>query len=693
MSQNWQLQALLSGVYTTLPSLAEPARITRGRQAYGAWPRATTFDFVINNDSLDYDPSRPASLLYGKAGRNTRVRISPNGTANRVYGEAEWRPEATPEHKPGQNFGKAMVYVTGNGLLNRLALWEDEIRSPMYSTISARAASIGHWDLEAGNGATRLSNTKRGGVGGTLSGVTMGEDDAPLGASTSAKIADGSRMAGTFTTASTSAGWQVFWSFRASQLPPGAPFFELFRFTTANGYLYRFLASNTSFWMHVEDSDGVALADPVYTFGTGASPLNWMTMRLAVEQIGGNISWNWAWYMQEMAIFYVPTGTFAGQVSRPTFWFQEGNATTAGWHFSHIGGVTGLTDDLMSFVSRQVFNGYKGEYALTRFYRILAQLGLTRYGLGTESDSQPMGAQKPSTIIDQLKEIRATEDGDVSDERLDIALTMRTRRSIAAQAVALALAKSQLSGFVKTVASEGVANRVTVRNAGGSEVTLSLDSGPMSTLAPPAGVGEKRAQVDVSVDDETAQLENICNWHLAKGTIEGARYSAVSIDLIAQPGLAASAGAVREGDLITVTGLEADLVRLLVVGIEQTGSADSWDITFFTEPFEVYNTGIWDDPSFIWDAKTSVLAGAHTAGDTTLDLTTNDPDDVWSTSFTGDLMIGGERVSVTVMGAASGSWPGPFTQTATVVRAVNGVSKAQLDQERVMLFDGKRWGL
>jgi hypothetical protein len=692
VSVNWQLQALIDGVYTTLPSLAEPARITRGVLPYGSWPRATEFEFVINNDSLDYDPSRPAALLYGKAGRNTRVRISPNAGANRVYGEATWRPERTLEHKPGQGFGKASVYVTGNGLLNRLALWEDVVRSPMYSTISARAASIGHWDLEGGNGATRLSNTRPGGVGGTLTGVTMGEDEAPLGAASSARIADGSRMAGTFANASTSAGWQVSWSFQAKSLPtsPGV-FFEFFRFTTANGYKYVFLCSPTSFWMHVEDSTAAVLADEIFTFGSGATPTNWMTMRLAVEQIGGNVSWNWAWYMQEMSIFYVPVGTFAGVVSRPTFWFQEGNAVTADWHFSHIFGVTGLTDDLMSTLSRQVFNGYKGERALTRFFRVLLALGITRYGIGTEAESAPMGAQKPATVIDILKEIRATEDGDISDERLDIALTMRTRRNTATITPAIALAATDLSGYVKVIGSEGVANRVTAKNVDGSEVTLSLSSGPMSTLPPPNGVGEKRQQIDVSVDDETAQLEDIANWHLAKGTIEGPRYSSISVDLIANPGISGTAGNVREGDLITVTGLEPDLLRLLVVGIEQTGSATSWDITWLCEPYDVYNTGIWDDASFIWGARTSRLNGAHTAGDVTLDLTTDDPADVWSTAFTGDLIIAGERVTVTAMGAASGS--GPYLQTATVVRAVNSIVKAQLDQASVMLFDNKRWGL
>lgn len=695
MSVPWAAQVLLSGVYTNLPLFAEPAKIVRGRQPYGPWPRSTTFDFVINNDSLDYDPSRPASLLYGKASRNARVRIRPSGAVSRVYGEAEWRPERTTEHVPGSGRGKASVFVTANGLLNRLALWEDLVKSPMFSTISARTTSIGHWDLEGGRDSTRLSNSKIGGVGGTLTGVTLGEDDAPLGAASSAKISDGSRMAGTFANASTTAGWQVSWSFRADALPPSATYVELFRFTAANGYLYKFWVDNIGFDMQVFDSDGVLLTDQAILFGAGAAPTTWLTMRLAVEQIAGNVSWNWAWYAQELSVFYLVTGSFAGNVSRPTFWFQEGNATTANWHLSHIFGVTGLTNDLMSSDSRKVFNGYKGERALTRFLRVLSDAGLARFAIGSAAETQPMGAQKPATLVDILKDIRSTEDADISDERLDIALTMRTRRNTATLTPALALTHGtggDLSGYVKVIGSEGVANRVTAKNATGSEVTLVLETGPLSVLPPPDGVGEKRAQIDVSVDDESSQLEDIANWHLAKGTLEVPRYQSITIDLLAKPGLQTSCGSVREGDLITVTGLEADLVRLLVVGIEESGAADRWDITYLCEPWDVYDTGIWDDASFIWGSRTSRLNGAHTSTDLTLDLMTDDLDDAWSTAFTGDLMIAGERVTVSVMGAVTGA--GPYLQTATCsARSVNGIVKPQLDQASVMLADNKRWGL
>jgi hypothetical protein len=54
-------------------------------------------------------------------------------------------------------------------------------------------------------------------------------------------------------------------------------------------------------------------------------------------------------------------------------------------------------------------------------------------------------------------------------------------------------------------------------------------------------------------------------------------------------------------------------------------------------------------------------------------------------------MIEGERVTVTAMTAAAGT--GPYTQTATVTRSVNGVVKAQLSGARVNVYNSRRWGL
>jgi hypothetical protein len=101
--------------------------------------------------------------------------------------------------------------------------------------------------------------------------------------------------------------------------------------------------------------------------------------------------------------------------------------------------------------------------------------------------------------------------------------------------------------------------------------------------------------------------------------------------------------------------------------------------------------GIWDDAGFVWGTNLSTLNGDHTSTDNTLALTTVSRNGIWSTAFTGDLIIAGERVSVSSMGAATGT--GPFNQVATVTRSANGIVKALPGGSKVALFDNRRWGL
>lgn len=689
-----------SGVgWYTVPLLSQQSRwrITRGIDAGGAWPRPTKIECTINNDSLRYDPDNPSSIYYGLIGRNTPTRARVNGTTRAMAEASLWLPDKTVEHVSGANKGLAWVTFTAEGVLRRLGKWEDPLRSPMYRTISGRATSIGHWPIEDGRGSDRLANSHPAGRVGAARGVDLGDDDTPAGSASSAAIKDGSRMAGVFKSASTTAGWQVCWSFRASALPPSATYVEMFRFTAANGYRYVFSCNNISFWMHVEDSDGVAITDPNFTFGTGASPTSWMTMRLAVQQVGGNVSYNWAWYMQDMNVFFFVANTFPGTISRLSSWEQLGNATTAGWLFTQIFGVTGLTDDLMSYNSRLVFNGYRGERALTRFYRILAELGIPRYGVGAESDSTPMGPQRPDTLLSLLREIMITEDGIIYDERFDATgLTMWTRRALCSQApVATFTWPAQVAPpFRKEVGDTFTWNRVTVKNVpGGGEVTVTQDTGRMSTQPPPAGVGEVKTSVEVNVAQASTQLQDRATWELAKGTLLRAAYSTVTIDLLANPSLEATVNSINLGDRIDVAGYEPETIKLLVVGIVDEGDAVERTVTFATVPYEPYDVGIFDDASFRWDSKTSVLSGAQTSSSTAWTVTCSDPNDVWSTnpaSYPLDWMVAGERVRVNTPPSAPGAAP-TYAQTVTVARAVNGVSKAQLDQARVELADPKRW--
>ena len=839
------LEAFLSGVWTDVPLMATPVKVTRGTDPFGTWPRPSRFECEIDNEGLDYDPSRPTSLLYGVAGRNTRVRIRPHSNSY-LYAEAStWTPERTVDHQPGAQRGRSSTRLVAEGLLRRIGTWSEPIRSPMYRTISSRSTSIGHWSLEDDRDALTLANSYPGGRSGTFTGdLTLGESESAQGAAQSVKVSATTGMSGVFAAASGTAGWQVSWSFRLPAIPASATWGQLLRWSTSSGYTWLVEVNNAAYRFTVTDSDGAVLLSYGPLAYTGREPNQWTTMRVKASASGGTVTVEPAWYIQGDSAVVGATTTFSGSVGALRGWAHDGNAVAAGGWLSHIFAVTGGTDSLLGATAVQVFNGYSGEAAGVRFNRVMAEQGLTRYTIGSGTDSMPMGPQRVGTLLDILKEIRATDDCRIDDERFDVALTMTTRRALYNQTPALSLTyPGDIYAYDKEIGDLNTHNRVTVKNTLGGEATVVQDSGPMSVQAPPAGVGLNPYSVDVNVADENA-LDDIATWHLAKGTLELPLYSSVTVNLGAASPLLAAAVAVREGNYITVTGLEAETVHLLVVGIARQTTPGVETLTFQCEPYEPYQVGVWDDPSFRYDSRTSTLNAGYSASATSMVVTFTDVNDAWSTApgpsapinanpyfetavtpWTGqngtvvqsatfartgtnslrltpvpgstpsaarsemvpviqglpytatvwmysvagyaagcnaaldwqtaggslisstlgttaalpagvwtqytvtgvppgtaaqvqfrarmagtptssdvvyvddatlaplayDWLVGGERITVTAMGAVTGS--GPWTQTATVVRAVNGVSKAQTAGTAVHLADAKRWGL
>lgn len=694
------VQLWISGAWTTVPLLAsEKITVTRGQPDATTWPRATKIEATINNDSLTYDPSRPESPIYGLAGRSTliRARIPSGAATSRAWAEVtSWRPDATPDHVPGVR-GLATTRIIGEGVLARLGLWTDPLRSPMYRFIAGRTTSVGHWSLEEDRDALTLDNSLPAGPSAQLNGVALGESEAPLGAEQTVKVASGSKMTGFFLGGSTTAGWQLGFSMKLPALPPSATYEVMMRWRTSNGYTWYWDVNNASYRINCRDSDGTLLASAGVTFGAGAEPDKWITFRMRAEQVGGNVDAQYAWYPQATGgslVTWGSTTVFAGQVGGLSQWWQEGNAVTQDAHFAHIFGVTGVTDDLLSAPALRSFNGHITELAADRFHRILGELGIGHTGVDVGEVTERMGPQRADTVLSLLREIVTTDDCLIYDAKISQPeLTIRPRRSMYARAAALTLnyPADVAVPFVKDISAAEIRNRVTVKNAGGGELTAVQATGPMSVLLPPSGVGEVKHSVDVSVSDESLQLPLRVSWELAKGTLDRPRYTEVTVDLLANPGLATAAKAVELGDRIDVIGKEPDTILLRVLGIVDTIEDLPYAITFQCDAYDPWDVGVWDDAASRWDARTSTLAVARDAVQTSWSITCTDIGDVWSTtSLPYEWTVAGEQVRVTAMTAAAGT--GPYTQTATVARSVNAVVKAQLAGARLELADAKRWG-
>lgn len=668
---------------------AEGIRTERGYAEEGAL-RPAKITWTFNNATDAYRPTNPASVLYdGKGGRNIAVAVATDGSVRAAAEASQWEPDQTPDFAVGPPArGRRWVALQAEGMLRRIGQWNDPLRSAMYRRISTYTTLVGYFPLEDPATATRMTNAMTNGRPGLYSGVTLQGGAGPAGSDSVVETTPTSNMSGSFRSASSTAGFQLAWSCRLATLPP-VGHQAMMVWTTSNGYRYEWLVDSGSYRLTITLGETV-VKDATIGHGTGGEPNQWMTFRVRVSYSLGTTSVAVSWYPQGGALIYSALETFAGIPGTLATWQQPGNTHFDGALFAHVFGVTGLTNDLLDFGSLRSFDGYVGERAGDRFTRLCDELAITRELRGDAAGTMPMGRQRPDTFIELLKEIQWTEDGLIFDERDYLELVFRTRRSRYNQAAALALTfpTHVAPPLTETIDDQNLGNRLTAKQVAGGEAVAALTTGPMGLG--PGGVGEYRRTVEVNLAYED-DLPDVARWWLARSTVRAPRYPTVVVDLDAQPGLTAQVNAVEPGDRITLTGREPDPLSMYVIGISETIQRARRVVTYTCQPDAAFTVGVYDATTTRYDSASTTLAAPATAGAGTLALTTVDPRDVWSTTPGYQLQLAGERVTVTAMTAAAGT--GPFTQTATVTRAANGVVKAQTTGTAVSLADPVRYAL
>lgn len=696
-SHNVVAQVYLNGAWTTVNSEVHEGtiRTQRGFTQYGDL-RPAKLEWQFEDPASKWNPGNPASTVYGAAGRAmpARVRI---GVFDRCCGEVtELAPDRTLGFAAGPpQRGRQWVDMTAEGVLSRISGWDTPLRSPMYFNITSLANLIGHWPLEDGRDATQLTNTVPGGTPGTTIGMSFGED-GPDGAESVAKFLNAdstSKISGKFVRASTTAGWQIAWSIKLTAIPAAGPY-QLISWRTTNGYRYAINLNTNSFNIKIDDGDGVNLVDTSVGFIGFASPDNWDTMRFKVTASGGTVSWALGWYQQGAPSMWGTSGTFAGTVGALDRWSANGNPSMQNGLIGHVYGVTTGTDDLLSYASIHSFDGYVGETAGDRFLRLMDQLGVLTIMLGDPDDTAPMGKQTASTTLALLQEIGRTDQALIYDTAGEISVTMRSRAHMYDTTPKAFTYPDDFGGtFRERYDFVGVQNLVTAKQLDGGEATAALTTGPLSTQPFPAGVGEKKGSVDVNVATDD-QLGSIANWVMRNGTVPGARYPQVTIDLDRRPDLISLVNSVELGDTITITGRAPDVIILLVIGIDEQIDQYRRLVTFTCVPGDVFaQVGRYDDAALRYDVSSSTVKSAVASGATSAVFRTTNLIESWSTSAVPyAVMIAGQRNTVTAITAptlVSGAWE----QTATLTRAVNGVVKALAAGDEVHIANPGRYGI
>jgi hypothetical protein len=674
---------------------SEKTKITRGFADIDAGFRPSSIKIRVHDPLDKYRPTNPMSPLYGLAGRNTTLAVSADGSTRAVTYASSFRPDQSEGFTLGPPIrGQKWIDITGEGMLRQIGLWTTPLRSPIYRDLTGMTNLLGYWPLEDAALATQLSNAVPNGLPGTATGVTF---EGFAGAAGSDKVvavsvATGSSMSGKFLPAAAALGWQVCFSVRLPATPTAANL-PMFTWRTSNGYTWSLSLDSTTYTLKVLDKDGATLATATTTFGVGAEPGQWIRFRCQASVTAGTVTANHAWYPQQAGTSYGSGVSFAGSTGALISWQVTANANNDTGGYGHVVGVPTIADDFLGGDHYLSFNGYIGELAAARFVRLCTEENIPRILQGSTSKTWPMGRQPVDTFLNLLKEVAATEDALIFDIRTVLGLQMRTRTDRYNQASKLDLTFGvnvavPLEEIIDDVDAHNV---VTANQRDGGDLTVSDTTSPMGAQAPPGGIGEYKQTVDVNVASE-GQLGLIAGWWLNKGTIPGARYKQITVDLDAPtgPGLLTAVNSVDIGDRITLAGRTPDVLGLIVIGIDEEIETMRRRVTFTTVPDDTWNPARYGVSA---GSKRRGVTAATTNGTmttTSTTLTVNLSVDWFGTQYPYDLLVAGERMTVTAAAAGGGA-----TQALTVTRSVNGVVKTHAAGEAVQIHPAQlaRYGL
>lgn len=673
--------------------------ITRGDGVESGAIRPAQITAELDNTTDVFRLSNPESPLYGKAGRNTPLRVAVDDDVRGAAEATLWDCDQSPDFRRTPKRGSAWTNLEAGGLLQRIGQWKEPRPSSLARSLSVVENVVGMWSLEDQREATTLANSTPGGPVGTYTGaVTLASDVRPGGASRTVQVGTDGVITGRFLPTPGATGWQVVFNVKLDpETALTGAYQEVFRWTDTHNRVWAWETNDVGWAFRIYDDDGGTLS---YTAGSrDYDPREfWTRCHMRVSYSGGTINYDPWWYSERDTVYSTASGgTFAATAAgSPYVWRRPVTTYSDGANYSYVLGITGNTSDFLDDGNAlAAFNGFAGETAATRFARLLGELDLNYQVIGVAADSTPMGPQPAIPLLDLLRECRDTDDALIYDDRTQTRIVFRTRGARFNQ-TAVPVDVTELPRIPKERVDDlGISNDVTVQQRDGGSGRAVLESGPLSVQNPPDGAGRYEQTVDVNVDDET-ELTEQAYWWLARGTVDVPRYPQVVINLSAlAPTRAAELADVDIGDVVEISGILPDPVRLVVLGSKES---IPWRrarmLTWQCVPDVVFNAGTYDDDAVRYDLRTCTLAAVAEPTSSTLTLTITDRLEAWSSTSTYDLMISGERIRIPAgaMGARTGS-PGAYTQTATgVQRSINGVRKTLPAGSAVRVATPGRYG-
>lgn len=662
---------------------------TGGRPDESSRVQQNTCKFTLNNRAGKYSPRNPMSPLYGKIGRNTPCRVSvvQEGTSRyRFHGEIVAWP---------QNWdltgNDIWVPIEAAGILRRLNQGASPLKSTLYRGLIRETVNpvIAYWPMEDGSDSTFLASAVSGAKNMTISGTPNLATFTDFACSDAIPTMGSGSVKGVIPPYTVTGESQVRFllAIPAGGATNGQIICSIATTGTARRWELYYVSAGSTVGLRAFDQDNASVGDlgPI-----GFTSLSGQLVRVSVElsQNGANVD-------TTVSILYADQNTLAntdnpfssvtvGRVSSVTMAPGKGLTDTAIGHVS----FQVQTDSSFNLLSQT--RAYLGESPRSRLIRLCSEEGISFEAItGSGTENVTMGPQGLKTLPDLLQECVDSNLGILYEPRDRFGLEYRTRISLYNQSADLTLSYTASDLFeVPTPVDDDQLSRndITVSREQGSSARAVLDSGPLSVLPPPAGIGTYDDAVTVSLETDE-QLPDHAGFRLHLGTVDEPRYPTITVHLkrstfAASYDLTAAALLLKPGDRILITN-----------GPVQDGPDDvSQIMQSWTEYFDQFEhvisfNGAPESPWRIGVLDDDVLGRADTDGSTlttavdetavSLSVTTTSGP-VWvdtaahASEFPFDITMGGEVITVTaVTGTTS-------PQTFTVTRSVNGVVKSQV---------------
>lgn len=605
-------------------------------------------------------------------------------------------------------------------LLERLGQGERPLASPIRINLgkyvdSSTGLVDGYWPCEDDSDATTIGAvTGRSGQfsgGGFASDTTLPGSAGTLVFSDDAGYALGNARGGVSNTFTAF----VLCYFKFPSVPASDVPFMYYNFAGGTVARVTLSAGLTTYTMVATKSDGTVLTTTVVNHGTGATPNQWLAMRILFTESAGTVTWAWAWYPVGAAVTYGTGSSFSATIGRPVSWLCPATTGRNGTAIAHIllarADIGFSTADFTGST-----NGYAGELAGDRFARICRQINLPYWIVGRQQDAngdnitEAMGAQPLAKPLDILKECAEIDGGYLYGPRDKFGLGLRLRSSfINTYPLELDYSAKVLSAPTPEPDENttSIRNDVTVNRTTGGFARWSKTSGPLNVNEPsadPDGVG----LYDVSIG-RNAYLESrlifLAQDEVARGTVDELRYPKVTVELARRPlladsGLTAGVRALNLGDVIRLSNLPSlflppDDVDQLIQGYTEYLRNRSQEFTWNLTPYAPYLMPILDNPAGSYprldadDTYPTLTDGTTASGATSITIATPWAVPAWATTaalpaeFPFDAKLGGEVVTVT---ACSTTLPLDGTFETGVANWV--ATSCTLTQSNVFAYEG-----